>query len=115
MVGIEQEKSALEHATAESRLMSDMMQYHERENRRLWAFLAAFVAALCVMAGCMVWAVQHTQEVANKAVINALETVAEMEVVGDTTTTVTQDTGEGGGNAIYQVGENATYMEGGGD
>lgn len=51
---------------------------------------------------------------ANEAVLNALNTVAEMEVTATETTTteVTQDTGEGNGNNIYQQ-ENGTYNESG--
>ncbi len=114
MANIEPEKTALEYAAAESRLMADMMQNHERENKRLWAFLAAFVVALGVMAGCTVWAVQHMQEVANEAVLTALEAVGQMEVCNETTTTtVQQETGDSGGNNVFQTGENATYQQGG--
>lgn len=61
-------------------------------------------------------AIKAAQEEMNKALLEALETVAEMEVVSETTTTtteVTQDTGEGGGNNVYLDGDNTTYNEGG--
>lgn len=115
MNDIEQEKQDLQHAVEVSRLMADMMQQHERENKRLWRAVVALCVALMVMAGCMVWAVRNAQNVANEAVLTALETVAEMEVVSETTTTINQDTGEGSGNNVYQAGEQATYNEAGTD
>lgn len=108
------EKQALEQSVVVSRMMADMMQHHEMENKRLWCAVMALCAAVIVMAGCMVWVVRNAQEVANEAVLNALNTVAEMEVTATETTTteVTQDTGEGNGNNIYQQ-ENGTYNESG--
>lgn len=114
MTEIEQEKQEVQRAVEISRLTADMMQYQERENKRLWCAVMALCAAVIVMAGCMVWVVRNAQEVANEAVLNALNTVAEMEVTATETTTteVTQDTGEGNGNNIYQQ-ENGTYNESG--
>lgn len=43
--------------------------------------------------------------------LNALNSVAEIGVITEETT-VTQDTGEGSGNNVYQAGEYATYDEG---
>lgn len=107
------EKDALSNATAAARIVADMMQQHDRENKRLWAVVLTLVVVLSIMAGCMVWAVQSAQNVVNEAMLNALNTVAEMEVVGETTTTTTvnQDTGYGNGNNVYQSGESATYNE----
>lgn len=108
------QNDVLEKATESARLMSDMVQAYDRQNRRLWVAVMALAAALVVTAGCMIWAVQNAQRVANEAVMNALETVAEMEATSETTTTtVNQDTGEGQGNNVYQAGEYATYDEGG--
>lgn len=108
------QNDVLEKATESARLMSDMVQAYDRQNRRLWVAVLALAACLVVTAGCMIWAVQNAQRVANEAVMNALETVAEMEVTSETTTTtVNQDTGEGQGNNVYQAGEYATYDEGG--
>lgn len=109
-----EEKEIVEQGVAVSRLMADMLQQHERENKRLWAAVIVLALAFCVMAGCMVWTVQNAQRVANEAMLNALNTVAEMEVTTTetTTTTVTQDTGEGTGNNVYQQ-EGGTYNESG--
>src|SRR5699024_5469142 len=96
------EKEAVTGATKEARLMSDMVQAYDRQNKRLWACLMALCAAFVIFAGCVVWAIQNAQSVANEAVLNALETVAEMEVVTETTTTTTQ-TVEGDSATINNV------------
>lgn len=110
------EKEAVTGATKEARLMADMVQAYDRQNKRLWVCLMALCAAFIIFAGCVVWALQNAQTVANEAVLNALETVAEMEVATETTTTtIEQDAGEGNENNVYQSGESATYNEGGGE
>lgn len=132
MSDISREKEQMKISVETSRLMADMMQHHERENKRLWCAVVALCVALMIMAGCMVWAVKNAQSLAtqaiteaitksqdamNEAVLSALETVAEMEVISGTTTTtttVTQDTGEGSGNNVYLDGDNTTYNEGSG-
>ena len=87
----------------------------------LFRSMIALVIAFMVMAGCFVWALitikevaNNAQNIANKAMIEALNTVAEIGVTEETTTTtVTQDTGEGEGNNVYQAGEYASYEQGG--
>lgn len=98
-------------ATKESRLMADMVQAYDRQNRRLWVAVLALAGTLVITAGCMVWAVLNAQNLANEAMLNALNSVAEIGVTTEETT-VTQDTGEGSGNNVYQAGEYATYDEG---
>lgn len=98
-------------ATKESRLMADMVQAYDRQNRRLWVAVLALAGTLVITAGCMVWAVTNAQRIANEAMLNALNSVAEIGVTTEETT-VTQDTGEGSGNNVYQAGEYATYDEG---
>lgn len=100
---------------------AEIANVYDRQNRRLWiaiivlaASMIVMAASMIVMARCMVWAVTNAQRLANDAMWQALNTVAEMEVTGETTTTtVNQDTGEGEGNNVYQAGEFATYDEGG--
>lgn len=103
---------ATKEAAKSSRIMSDMVQAYDRQNRRLWVAVLALAACLMITAGCMIWAVSNAQRLANEAMLNALNSVAEIGVTQETTT-VTQDTGEGSGNAVYQAGEYATYEEGG--
>lgn len=121
-----EEKEIVEQGVAVSRLMADMLQQHERENKRLWAAVIVLALAFCVMAGCMLWTVQNaqrvateaatqaireSQEVMNEAMLTALDTIAEIGVTEEITT-VTQDTGEGTGNNVYQQ-EGGTYNESG--
>lgn len=108
------EKHSVERAASDARLMADIVQKYENQNNRLFAVLLASVCSLLVLAGCMVWAIINAQTIANDALLNALNTVAEIGVTEETTTTttITQDTGEGSGNNVYQAGENAVYEEG---
>lgn len=103
---------AVNEAVKVSRLMSDMVKAYDRQNRRLWVAVLALSGSLVITAGCMVWAVLNAQNLANEAMLNALNSVAEIGVTEETTTTVTQDTGEGSGNNVYQAGEYAEYAEG---
>lgn len=67
---------------------SEITQVYDRQNKRLWVALLACVACLVIMAGCMVWTVTNAQSLANEAVLNALNSVAEIGVTQETTTTV---------------------------
>lgn len=96
------EKQVILQAAETSRIVADMMQHYERENKRLWAAVLASIIAIVIMASCMIWAVMNAQRVANEAVLNALNTVAEMEVVTETTTTTTQSV-EGDSATINNV------------
>ena len=85
-------------ATKESRLMGDMVQTYDRQNRRLWVAVLALAGTLVVTAGCMVWAVTNAQRIANESMLNALNSVAEhggTETTTTTTTTAKQDTDDG--------------------
>lgn len=112
---LEQETDAVRQSVVASRILADALARHDRENRRLWALVVALVIAIACMAGAMIYVSSHAQAIANEAMLNALETVAEIEVSGSTTTTTTtveQDSGEGSGNNVYLSGEHATYDEG---
>lgn len=100
------EKNLIQESVQVARLMNDILSQHERENKRLW--MAVITLALCVvvMAGCMVWAVLNVQNVANEAMLNALNTVAEMEVVTETTTQTVE-----GDSATINNGEWEQYND----
>lgn len=101
-------KSDLTEETKAVRVASEMAQRY----KLLCGAMVALVLGFVVMAGCMVWTVTNAQRIANEAVLEALYAVSEIEATTETTT-VTQDTGEGDGNNVYQAGEYATYEEGG--
>lgn len=106
--------TSLVEETEAIRGASEMAQRYKLLCRAVIALVVGFV----VMAGCMVWTVTNAQQIANDAILNALYTVSEMEVVSETTTTSTeviQDTGEGSGNNVYLDGDGTTYNEGGGE
>lgn len=111
---VETEIETAQEAAKSARIMGDMVQSYKQQNKHLLAIVATLALTFVVMTGCMVWAVQHTQEVANKAVINALKTVSEIEAVGDTTTTATTTQTSDGDNVTFnnvdgeQYNDNAT-------
>lgn len=99
------------------RIVSDMTQSYDRHLKRMWAAVIALALCVVVMAGCMVYAVSNVQKIANEAMLNALNSVAEIGVTQETTTTTTQ-TVEGDSATINNVeGEqytdNATNIGGG--
>lgn len=111
---LELDKETIKAQVEQARKIADALEKHERENKRLWIALLCCIAALMLMAGSAVYAVSHAKAIANEAMLNALNTVAEIGVTQETTTstTVSQDTGEGSGNNVY-LQENGTYNEGG--
>ena len=104
------EKNEVEVSAQTARVVADMNRGRDRRFTMLFVGWIVSVIAILVMAACMVWTVNNAQKIANEAMLNALNTVAEIGVTQETTT-VTQDTGEGNVNAVYQSGENATYQE----
>lgn len=56
-----------------------------------------------VMVGCCIWAVVNAQTIANEAMIEALNTVAEIGVTQETTTTTTTQTVDGDSATINNV------------
>ena len=94
--------SDLTEETKAVKRASEITQVYDRQNRRLWIAIIVLAASMVVMAGCMVWAVTNAQRLANDAMWEALNTVAEMEVVSETTTTTTQ-TVEGDSATINNV------------
>lgn len=86
---------AVNEAVKVSRLMSDMVKTYDRQNRRLWVAVLALAGSLVITAGCMIWAVTNAQRIANEAMLNALNSVAEIGVPEETTTTTTTQEIEG--------------------
>lgn len=104
---LDQEKEMLNHAVETARLNAEILQRQDKENKRLWiANIVSWVAVACLLV-CMVYqsanmdkivskAIAEAQETFNQAMIEALNTVAEMEVTSDTTTTTIE-----GDSAVY--------------
>lgn len=111
---IEQERDTLNHAVETARLNAEILQRQDKENKRLWiANVVSWVVVACLLV-CMAYqnanmdkavskALVEAQETFNQAMAEALNTVAEMEVVGETTTTTTTQTIEGDSAVINNV------------
>lgn len=109
-------KDATTEAAKSGRLMSDMVQAYDRQNRRLWVAVLTLAACLVVTAGCMIWVVTNAQSLANEAMLNALNSVAEIGVTQETTTTTQTVEGDSAiinNSDFEQYNDNATNQGGG--
>lgn len=85
--------------------------------RILCRAVIALAFGFFIMVGCCIWAVVNAQTIANEAMVQALNTVAEIGVTQETTTTTTQ-TVDGDSATINNVeGEqyNDNAQNGGGE
>lgn len=89
---LKSEGDALDQSVALNRIVLAMLDGYKRQN--LFLSILLFVSILA--------------NIAIAAIFIQYESQWEHET---TTTTITQDTGEGSGNNVYQAGENATYTQ----
>lgn len=105
-----EEKEMVKSAVEISRVMAEAIEKYDKQNKRLWTTVVLLCLSIVIMAGCMVWGVQNAQRIANEAtaqairesqqamneaMLNALNSVAEIGVTEETTTTTTTQTVEG--------------------
>lgn len=90
---LRKEKDALDQSVALNRIVMTMLESKRREDFWLRIILIISLLANIAIAGIFTWYESGWTTTA-------------------TTTTVTQDTGEGSGNNVYQAGENANYIQG---
>lgn len=79
-------KSDIVEETRAIRGAAEMAQKY----RILVRAVIALAFGFFIMVGCCIWAVVNAQTIANEAMIEALNTVAEIGVTQETTTTTTQ-------------------------
>lgn len=86
----------LKDTVKEVRVMADFKDYKRLNSRGLLIIAISAIAAVVIMAGVMVYGTFNAQRMMNEAVLNALNTVAEIGITAETTTTTTTtQTGEG--------------------
>lgn len=90
---LRKEEDALDQSVALNRIVMTMLESKRREDFWLRIILIISLLVNIVIAG--IFVVYESQWTTTM-----------------TTTTVTQDTGEGSGNNVYQAGENANYIQG---
>lgn len=90
---LRKEKDTLDQSVALNRIVMTMLESKRREDFWLRIILIISLLANIAIAGIFTWYESGWTTTA-------------------TTTTVTQDTGEGSGNNVYQAGENADYIQG---
>lgn len=85
------EKNALDQSIALNRIVMTMLESKRREDFWLRIILIVSILVNVVITGIFTWYEGQWET---------------------TTTTITQDTGEGSGNNVYQSGKNANYTQG---
>ena len=91
---VERENAEIEELSALNKITMKLLEEKAKEAKRLWiALIVSILVNAFLVTAFFYYESQFTTTV---------DTV---------TTTVTQDTGEGQGNNIYQSGESATYNE----
>lgn len=89
------EKEALDQSVALNRIVLNMLESKRKED--LWLRIVLIISILANIAISCIFISYESQFTTEKTV---------------TTTTVSQDTGEGEGNNVYQSGERANYVQG---
>lgn len=89
------EKEALDQSVALNRIVLNMLESKRKED--LWLRIVLIISILANIAISCIFIGYESQFTTEKTV---------------TTTTVSQDTGEGEGNNVYQSGERANYVQG---
>lgn len=85
-----EEKEAMKEAVKESRIIADVLQSHEKENKRLWTLFIVQTVIIAVLAICFIWHANNVQRITNEAITNAIEQLVDVGVTRETTTTTTQ-------------------------
>lgn len=91
---LKEEDGALDQSIALNRITMKLLHDRAADCKRLWIALVISILVNLASVGCFLWY------------------ESQWEYTTTETTTVTQDTGEGTGNNVYQAGENATYHQG---
>lgn len=103
-----------------SRATADAAEKADKQNKRLWVAVYSLIGTVAMIValaiGSFLYMQNHMQGMMNRAVENALRTVAEFQIEGTTTTETTQ-TVEGDSAQINNVEgnqykDNATHNEG---
>lgn len=88
------EKDALDQSLALNRIVMTMLESKKRED--FWLRIILIISILANIAIAGIFTLYESQ----------------WQYTDTVNTTVTQDTGEGSGNNVYQAGENAVYTQG---
>ena len=88
------EKEALDQSVALNRIVLNMLESKRKED--FWLKIVLIISILANIAISCIFIGYESQFTTEKTI----------------TTTVTQDTGEGAGNNVYQSGEHASYVQG---
>lgn len=87
-------KNALDQSIALNRIVMTLLEQNKRRDRIISILLAVSIIVNALIVGGFLWY------------------ESQWEVTTNTTTTITQDSGQGNGNNVYQSGDSAKYVQG---
>lgn len=91
----EKELDALEQSQALNNVLVDLLKQQKQQNKVIAiALILSLIFNFCI-------------------ILSFVYYESQFDVTSTETLTVTQDTGEGSGNNVYQAGEHASYNQGG--
>lgn len=96
---LKEEQGALDQSIALNKITMKLLHDRAADCKRLWIALVISILVNLFIVGGFLW----------------YESQWDYTTTTTETTTITQDTGEGTGNNVYQAGENATYQQGASD
>ena len=92
--GTDANLKSLDQSMALNKITLNLLKDRSMDCKRLWVALMVSILVNLAIVGSFLWYESQWEYTTT-----------------DTETTITQDTGEGNGNNVYQSGENATYHE----
>lgn len=91
---LKKDPDALDQSIGLNRILLTLIDGQKKTQK--WLCILLVISLLCNIAICMIFVAYESQ----------------FTTTTETITTITQDTGEGEGNNVYQSGENAQYVQG---
>lgn len=116
------EKDALDQSLALNKVVVSLLEERKKEMRHIWMVLLTICIIFAIAISLFAYFGYNDKQMLMEQLENTrvdfmeyLDTIEYTTTETVTETTVTQDTGEGSGNNMYQAGSDAVYNEAGGE
>ena len=116
------EKDALDQSLALNKIVGSLLEERKKEMRHIWIVLLTICIIFAIAISLFAYFGYNDKQMLMEQLENTrvdfmeyLDTIEYTTTGTVTETTVTQDTGEGSGNNVYQAGSDAVYNEAGGE
>ena len=105
------EKDALDQSLALNKVVVSLLEERKKEMRHIWMVLLT----ICIIFAIAISVFAYFNYTDKQMLMEYLDTIEYTTTETTTETTITQDTGEGSGNNVYQAGSDVVYNEAGGE